>query len=240
MDRLKINVLASGSSGNAYTVYDGKTTLLIDCGIPLSEIQHKTNFFNPMIKACLISHSHGDHAKSLKDLMRLGVQCYMSNETAVETLGDLADLTNRITIVEHLKEVTIGTFVLHPLKMSHDVHCIGFSIFSAQTGESLFFATDTCYIPYIFKHSFDYIMVEANYDIDILNKRIMDGYIDPSMKNRLARSHMEISNTIKWLEAQNLSKTKRIYLLHLSHGSSHAAEFKRRVIEATGIPVQIA
>ena len=161
----------------------------------------------------------------------------MSDETAAE-----ADYDVRITTwqpLEHLHERHIFSFKVLPLKMDHDVSCLGFYIYSKATKESLFFATDTCVIQYKLP-PMDYIMVEANYDIDILNKRIMDGYIDPAMKNRLTRSHMEIGNTIKWLEMQDLSKTKRIYLLHLSYGSANAADFKRRVQEATGVPTTIA
>lgn len=234
---MKIEVFGSSSEGNAYLVSDGTTRLLIECGIPFREIQIKTNFFDPPIDACLISHSHGDHAKSFADLRRLGIPCYMSLDTMQE-LGDVVKHFGANTI-KHLGDFEVNSFTIKPLQMEHDVPCKGFYILSNATGESLFFATDTCYIPYKLP-PIDYIMVEANYDIDILNDRIMNGYVDPSMKKRLARSHMEIGNTIKWLKQQDLSKTKRIYLLHLSYGSSNAEEFKSRVEEATGVPTTIA
>lgn len=231
---MEIQVLGSSSEGNAYIVGDGATMLLIECGIPWKEIQQKTDFILP--DACLISHSHGDHAKSVKEVIRRGIPTYVSTHTAVEIGG----FESPISPMEHRKMFSVGTFQIVPLEMEHDVYCLGFHIYSKQTKETVFFATDTCCIPYRLSGGLDYIMVEANYDIDILNKRIMDGYIDPAMKNRLARSHMEIGNTIKWLEMQDLSKTKRIYLLHLSYGSANAADFKRRVQEATGVPVTIA
>lgn len=234
---MKIDVLASGSAGNAYIVSDGVTRLLIECGIPFKELQLKTNFFDPMPDACLISHSHGDHAQAVAQIRRLSIPCYMSRETAAEIGGDLNWLG--AYIVEHQDNIEVNTFRIKPLKMEHDVHCLGFYIYSTRTDESLFFATDTCFIPYKLP-SIDYIMVEANYDIDILNDRIMKGYLDPSVKNRIVKSHMEIGQTILWLRKQDLSKTKRIYLLHLSDGSANAAEFKRRVIEITGVPTTIA
>ena len=231
---MKIKTLASSSAGNAYLVSDGTTTLLIDCGIPMSELKIKTNFFDPMPDACLVTHAHGDHAKSVHDIARLGIYTDMSWETYI-ALG----MPDGARMMEHNKPFVVGTFVIKPLEMRHDVHCMGFYICSTMLNESLFFATDTCMIPYELP-PIDYIMVEANYDINILNERIMNGAIDPSMKSRLAKSHMEISSTIKWLEKQDLNKTKRIYLLHLSYGSSNAEEFKQRVIECTGIPTEIA
>lgn len=235
---MQIEVLASGSSGNAYTVSDGATTLLIECGIPIAELKIKTNFFDPMPDACLISHSHGDHAKSANDLMRFGIPVYMSRETIAETGIDAKG--SWVEVLTHNRKKQIKSFILLPLQMEHDVYCLGFYIYSKVTKETLLFATDTCCIPFRINEGVDYFMVEANYDIDILNKRIMDGYIDPAMKSRLARSHMEIGATIQWLRMQDLRKTKRIYLLHLSGGSSNAEDFKRRVEEVTGVPTTIA
>lgn len=234
---MHIEVYGSSSEGNAYSISDGTTRLLIECGIPFRELQIKTNFFDPMPEGCLISHSHGDHAKSVNDLMRLGIDCYMSDETAAEVDYDVR--YRKWKPIEHNYKTQIGTFKVLPLQMAHDVRCLGFYIHSTKTMESLFFATDTCCIPYNLP-PIDYIMVEANYDFDILNDRIMKGYIDPAMKNRLAMSHMEIGSTLLWLRKQDLTKTKRIYLLHLSYGSSNADDFKRRVMECTGVPVTIA
>lgn len=235
MNDLEIQVLASSSEGNAYLIGDGVTQILIECGIPWNEIQKKTDFILP--DACIVSHSHGDHAKSVKDLIRLGIPCHMSKATMGEIGGDLPDW---LEPMEHRKIFGIGSFLVNPLQMEHDVPCLGFYIYSQASKESLFFATDTCCIPYTFKGGLDYIMVEANYDIDILNDRIMNGYLDPVMKNRLVKSHMEIGQTILWLRQQNLDRTKRIYLLHLSNGSANAAEFKNRVMECTGVPTTIA
>ena len=230
---MEIKVLASGSAGNAYTISDGSTTLLIECGLPWNELKVKLNFALP--DACLISHSHGDHANCLDRMLGFGIPCYASKETFDECKV-ISHLRNNI---EHGKLFSVGSFDIQPLEMAHDVKCMGFYIYSRRTGDTLFFATDTYYIPYKLP-SLDYIMVEANYDTDILNRNILSGHIDPAMKSRLVRSHMEINNTASWLLNQDLTKTRRIYLLHLSDGNSNAEEFKAKVIEATGVPVTIA
>lgn len=236
---MKIEIYGSSSEGNAYSISDGDTRLLLECGIPINDLKIKTNFFDPMPAACLISHSHGDHAKSVKDLQRLGIQCGMSGATYSELFEEPITENPFVKTMYCDIPFSIGTFRIKPLAMSHDVYCLGFYIYSTVTKESLFFATDTCYIPYSLP-PMDYIMIEANYDLDVLNNRIMNGDVDPAMKSRLARSHMEINNTLSWLKKQDLSKVKRIYLLHLSYGSANSEEFKRKLEEATGVPVTIA
>lgn len=234
---MEIKVLASSSDGNAYTVSDGQTTILLECGLPIGELKRKLDFKLP--DACLVTHNHQDHAKSVKLLYRLGIPLYMNRETAEEINEGSVEMFLRLNKMRHLSREQIGTFSVLALEMHHDVPCLGFLLTSTVLKESVFFATDTCHIPYRLPPT-EYIMVEANYDIDLVNNRIMHGHLPFAMKDRLTRSHMEIDDTLAWLRLQNLTKTKRIYLLHLSHGSSNAAEFKRRVQEQTGIPTTIA
>lgn len=234
---MNIEVLASGSDGNAYLVSDGTTHLLIECGIPFQELKEKTNFFEVLPDACLVSHSHNDHACSVDQVQNIGIPVYMSENTKNE-LKDKITTDIMIHTIKNKERFTVGTFEILPLKMNHDVYCLGFLITSKALNEKLFFATDTYYIEYIIP-SCDYIMVEANYDVNIMNERIMKGAHDLVSKERLVRSHMEINSTLRWLSGNDLTKTKRIYLLHLSNGSSNESEFKRKIVESTGIPCTI-
>lgn len=55
---MQIEVLGSSSSGNAYIVNDGHTSLLLDCGLPMREMQEKSDFRIAEVSGCLISHLH--------------------------------------------------------------------------------------------------------------------------------------------------------------------------------------
>lgn len=231
---MEIKPIASSSAGNCYLISDGETRLLIEAGIPIKDIKVATDFLDPKIDGCLISHSHNDHARSVNDLLALGVKCYMSAETYTE-LGLQSPF---IDLIANEKAFNINTFKILPLRLFHDVPCLGFYIMSKATKEALFFATDTHFIPYQFKN-LDYIMVEANYDANIVDRKIEAGCYDSVAKDRLVKSHMDITTTIQWLEGQNLKGCKRIYLLHLSNSSSDEADFKQRVIEATGVPCTV-
>lgn len=231
---MEIKPLASSSEGNAYLISDDRTTILIECGIPISELQKLSGFKIAEVDGCLISHSHKDHSASVLDVMKLGIDIY----TSKETIAELHLNGHRVNIIESEKEFVIGSFKILPLAMNHDVPCLGFVLYSVITEEALLFATDTFYIQWRIPN-LNYIMIEANYDKDILNQRIAAGDTAMPAKDRLLKSHMEIGNTIRWLEHNDLSNVKRIYLLHLSGGSANAKEFKRRVQESTGKPVTV-
>jgi len=49
---------ASSSKGNLYTVDNGKTKIMLECGLPIKKIKEKLGFRVHEISACLISHEH--------------------------------------------------------------------------------------------------------------------------------------------------------------------------------------
>ena len=55
---MQIEVLGSSSLGNAYIVNDGKTSLLLECGLPMRDMQIKSDFRVSQVSGCLISHQH--------------------------------------------------------------------------------------------------------------------------------------------------------------------------------------
>ncbi|OGO89499.1 MAG: hypothetical protein A2Y15_05955 [Clostridiales bacterium GWF2_36_10] len=132
----------------------------------------------------------------------------------------------------------LNTFTITPFNCQHDVPNIGFYIHSESTGENLLYFTDTYYVKFTFP-DLNYIMAEANYSRDALTESIEDGRIPVAMKKRLLQSHMSIDNLIGMLKANDLSKVKQIYLLHLSNNNSNESEFKERVQKEVGCEVYI-
>ena len=135
-----INPIASGSSGNAYYISDGQSSLLLDAGIPLAQIQAGCGYKVSQLSGCLVTHGHGDHVKAAKALARMGVNIYTSQGTA-----DMASLTgHRICTVRALESFRAGTFEVLPFDVEHDVpEPLGFLIRSTVTGEKVLYFTDT-------------------------------------------------------------------------------------------------
>jgi phosphoribosyl 1,2-cyclic phosphodiesterase len=55
---IQIKPLASGSGGNCYKIDDGKSSLLIEAGLPIKKIKQGLNYKLSEIEGCLISHEH--------------------------------------------------------------------------------------------------------------------------------------------------------------------------------------
>ena len=228
---MDIKILASGSSGNAYLIRDGHTRLLLDAGIPFKRIQIGCGFRTSSIDACLVTHRHGDHAAAIPKLLQRGIAVY-SNE-------DVAGLYEGVQELTECKEHTIGTLRILPFAAEHDVPCYGYQVTSEETGERLVYITDSAYVRYTFT-GLTHIMIEANYAEDIMRGNVRDEKIPFSLAERVAGTHMSIDTLIDLLRANDMSKVRQIYLLHLSDNNSDAEAFKKMVQQETGAEVYIA
>jgi phosphoribosyl 1,2-cyclic phosphodiesterase len=232
---IDVLVLASSSKGNCYRITDGSTPLLLECGISFKDIQKGLSFKISEIAGCLISHEHHDHCKAAKDVIRAGIDCYM-------TLGTKEALNidgHRIKIIKPKMQFKVGTWIILPFETQHDAREPVGVILANQDGDKLLYATDTYYIRYRFQ-GLTHIMVECNYSLDVLRANVEAGLIEPALKNRILKSHFSLENVKNFLLANDLSKVQEIWLLHLSDQNSDASRFKREIQELTGKMVFVA
>ena len=231
---MKIEVLGSSSAGNAYLISDGQTSILLDAGIPYKELQKKSNFKINEVTACFISHEHGDHSKAVKDLLKAAIDVY----ALPDTLSALKVSNHHRAKVVEIGGMHINTMIVLPILMYHDCPCVGYMVYSTNTNERLFFATDTYKIT-VNPQGIDYLILEINYQKEIVNRLVNDGVMESSIRARLLFSHYELSKALKWLKRIDKSRLKRIYVAHLSNGHSQASIIKQAVIAETGVPTVI-
>ena len=231
---MQIEVLGSSSAGNAYIVSDGQTSILLDAGIPYKELQKKSNFKIHEVTACFISHEHGDHSKAVKDLLDAAIDVY----ALPETLSALKVSNHHRAKVVEIGGMHINTMIVLPILMHHDCPCVGYMVYSTNTNERLFFATDTYKIT-VNPQGVDYLILEINYQKEIVNRLVNDGVMESSIRARLLFSHYELSKALNWLKRIDKSRLKRIYVAHLSSGNSNESEIKNTLIENFGIPITI-
>lgn len=229
---MKFESLASSSHGNAYTVSDGQTKILIECGVTYKRLKKLTGFSLSDFKACLVTHCHADHSKCAIDLIKHGMPVYMSQGTA-EAL-ECAELVN---LVEHMEQFNIGSFDCIAFDVFHDAkEPLGFLVKSRVDGDILVFATDTVNLRYKFP-GLNLLAIESNFDPEILAR---SQKMPEKVKHRIENTHMSIDVLCDYLRTMDLSQCREIHLLHLSDSTSHEVNFERKVKEVVPKHIKIS
>ena len=227
---MRFESLASSSSGNAYIVSDQDTRILLECGVSHSKLQKLSGFKLSEFQACLVSHEHKDHAKSVADLISRGMEVYMSQGTA-EALE-----TDDVTLIESMEQFNVGSLDIVPFTTFHDAaEPLGFLVKSRVDGDVLAFATDTVNLRYKFP-GLNILAIEANYDKQILERCER---MPEKVRYRITNSHMEIDTLCDYLRSLDLRQCREIHLLHLSDATSHEGHFINKVARAVPRGIEI-
>ena len=227
---MRFEALASSSAGNAYIVSDNDTRILLECGVSHKKLQKLSGFSLSEFQACLVSHEHKDHAKSVEELVSRGMPVYMSQGTA-EALE-----TEAVTLIETMEQFNVGSFDIVPFTTFHDAkEPLGFLIKSRTDGDVLAFATDTVNLRYKFP-GMNILAIEANYDKNILERCER---MPEKVRYRIANAHMEIDTLCDYLRSLDLSECREIHLLHLSDATSHEDHFINKVARAVPKGIEI-
>jgi phosphoribosyl 1,2-cyclic phosphodiesterase len=80
------------------------------------------------------------------------------------------------------------------------------------------------------------IAVECNNIAELVSKNVIAGHIPAIVGRRIRRNHMNLENLIQMLKANDLSRCREIYLMHLSDGNSDERRMKEEIQAATGVP----
>jgi phosphoribosyl 1,2-cyclic phosphodiesterase len=229
-----VETLASGSGGNAYIVSDGRTPLLMECGLPIGELRKGAGFELSGMAAVLVSHRHNDHCRSLGDCLRSGLDVYAPRE-AFEAKGASG---RRCRPTEPFVSFAAGTFRVWPFDCVHDCECHGYLLHSAHSGERLIYFTDTSEVKYRFD-GLTHIMAECNYSGAIADRNAAAGVIPAAARERLESTHMSLGRLLEYFRANDLSRVREIWLMHLSANNSDAAAFREAVAGETGIETRV-
>lgn len=231
---IEFSTYASGSSGNLYRISDGSASLLIECGIPIREIRKRLNFELSNISGCLVSHGHFDHCIAVLDMMKAGIDCYMT-AGAYEPLGLSG---HRLKTIKAGVQVQIGPFTVMPFATEHDAaEPVGFLIQSGA--DKLLYLTDSYYCRYRFS-GLNMIAVECNYHLPILQANLAAGIVPMALKNRILKSHFSLDNVKEFLKANDLSQVREIHLIYLSETNSDVDLFKTKIERLTRKPTYIS
>lgn len=234
---MNLRIINSNSAGNGYVLEASNgEMLLIECGIRFDIIKKFIGFQLNKVAGAIVTHEHGDHSKSIKEVLSAGINVWTSKGTH-EACGTDSHHRARITANGH--KFQVGSFKVLSFDIKHDCsEPLGFLINHEECGNVLFL-TDSYYCEYTFRN-LNNVIIEANYCQSILDYRLASGINPKFLRDRVIESHMSIDTCKKTLAANDLSKVNNIVLIHLSDGNSDAERFKREVQEQTGKVVHVA
>lgn len=229
---MKLRVIGTGSKGNAYLVSDSNDNVLIlDAGIKAKQIFAEIGD-NANVCGCLVTHEHKDHSRAVFDLALRGVRIGASAGT-INTIG--ADKTVNVESLKALQTYAYGVYTVMPFKVQHDAEePFGFLVRHRETKETLLYVTDTYYLRNTFPGVM-YWIIECNYvDADSLLG------LEMNRRLRLMQSHMSLERLKQTLAANDLRRTMKIVLVHLSDSNSDEERMVSEIEKLTGIETIVA
>ena len=211
---MKVIVLSSGSKGNTTYIETKETRILIDAGNTCKYIINKLEEYNinpSSIDANFITHTHIDHIKGLKVLLKKINPCVY----ITEKMHPYLDYLENYHIIKE-EEIKIKDILVEVIKTSHDTEdSVGYII--NNNHKSIVYITDTGYINRkyfnLLKNRDKYIM-ESNHDVEMLNN---SSYPFATRQRILSdKGHLSNYDSAKYLSTFIGDKTKYILLAHLS------------------------
>ncbi len=232
---MQLTVINSNSAGNAY-ILESTTgeALLIECGVNFEKIKQALSFSLGRVSGCIVTHEHGDHCKSVKDVLKAGINVWATAGTH-NAMG--AGSHHRAKAVAYGYTFQVGSFQIKAYEAKHDcAEPACYLIHHPECGVVLFL-TDSYYCEYVFT-GLNNIIIEANYAQDIIDRKLKDD--KKFLRDRVLESHMSLDTCKKTLASYDLSAVQNIVLIHLSDGNSDEKRFKEEVQQATGKVVYVA
>jgi phosphoribosyl 1,2-cyclic phosphodiesterase len=213
---MKVDILASGSSGNCIAIRSGQSTILVDVGIAKTKIEKRlldVGIRPDSIAAILITHAHSDHVKGLPLANKYKIPVY----AAVDEWKSVKSVDEDLQMIfKSGTDIEFDGYLIETFKTHHDAHDpVGYAITTWEGTCSI--CLDTGHVDSEMlskmKNSNIYI-IEANHDPNMVE------YSDypNSVKARIVSNigHLSNEQTAEALFKLVKGVGEQIYLIHLS------------------------
>lgn len=230
---MRVDILASGSSGNCIAIRSHETTILIDVGIAKTKIEKRlleVGIRPNHIAAIFITHAHGDHIKGLPLANKYNIPVYAAVEEWKSINGVEEDLQG---IKLPGKLMNINDFLVGAFRTHHDAYePMGYTV-QTKEGKKVSICLDTGHVDSeilaAMRDSNTYI-IEANHE----PKMVEVSDYPSSVKGRILSDMGHLSNqqTADALSKLVQGKGEKIYLTHLSSKNNMPALAEMTVIRA--------
>lgn len=218
---LKMNILASGSTGNAMVVCGKGVRLLVDAGLSARKIEQllaSQGMSGEELDGILVTHEHSDHIRGLGPFARkYRLKVYANAGTWRAMEGQIGELEeDQKQVFETGSPLDFGLLRAESFAISHDAaEPVGFCFYEGDSKLSI--ATDLGYISANVREKIadsDVLVLEANHDVEMLRV----GRYPWNVKRRILGDTGHLSNEAagEGLCGLVTERTKRVYLAHLS------------------------
>lgn len=225
---MKVDILASGSSGNCVAITSGEQTILIDAGIAKTKIEKRlleVGIRPDHISAIFITHAHGDHIKGLPLANKFRIPVW-ATEGEWKGISGIDDELKRIaeTRFGKYETITFGDLFVYPFETHHDAYePVGYAIEDDGPERcSVVFDTGK-WTPEMLEYMEGsiYVLIEANHDPDLVE----DSNYPDSVKARVLSDlgHLSNAQTAAALVQLIKGRGERIFLTHLSSSNNMPA-----------------
>lgn len=213
---MKLNCIASGSSGNCYLLSSETETLILDCGVGIMEIKKALDFDLSKVVGACVTHAHLDHSKAVKDFENMGIPVYKPYES-----NEPMSLNGWNGIVQSFDLTDKDGNCTHTNADGSECPCYGFLIKHPELGRMLYI-TDTELVKWKFK-DIDHILISCNYQ----KKYVTDE--EQAKRKHVLRGHMELQTVIGFIKANATDHLKTVTICHLSDRNANANEILEEV-----------
>ena len=230
-----LKTIGSGSSGNCHllTASNGET-LILDCGVPISEIKKGLKWNIKNVVGCVVTHRHIDHSKSVSDLRKNGIKVatpYLAND--VYSLVRLYFDHTRFRVIAFELATKDGKWT-HTNADGSECPCYGYVISHPEMGK-LLYVTDTEFVKWRFD-DLNHILLGVDYDKNMVDMS------NTAKASHVLRGHMSIDTACKFVEANySPDDVLNVIMCHLSSENADKDSFIEKMKKvAYGANVDVA
>lgn len=225
---MKLKCIATGSTGNCYTLTSNSgETLILDCGIPIKEIKKGLNWDIRGVVGAICTHSHQDHSKSVKNLNNMGIPVYapyISQKPMAIGSGAFR--------IQSFDLTTVNGRWTHTDANGEPCPIFGFLIMHPEMGKMLYI-TDCEVIKWKFK-DINHILLGVNYDKELVDT-------DNPKANHVFRGHLSIDTACDFVKANDSDSLQNVIMCHLSSENADKDSFIEKMENAVnGANVDVA
>lgn len=223
-----LRTIGTGSSGNCHllTASNGET-LILDCGVPISEIKKGLDWNIKNVVGCIVTHRHGDHSKSVYDLRKTGIKVatpYLSNDEY--SLVRLYFDHTRFRVIAFELTTKDGKWT-HTNADGSECPCYGYVISHPEMGK-LLYVTDTEFVKWRFD-DLNHILLGVDYDKNMVDMN------NPAKASHVLRGHMSIDTACDFVKSNDSDSLQNVIMCHLSSENADKDSFIANMKNAVNV-----